>query len=174
LATAESWKPIDWLEGYEISDLGRSRSYKRQGPPYGIMKTPQRTLAQTTNRFGYKVLSFLEVPRYVHRLVLEAFVGPCPEGMQCRHLDGDKTNNSLSNLKWGTPSENNSDKVLHGTDDRGDKHVNRKLSSRRVGKIRDMLKMGTNQGLIADIFGVSPTMISFIKTGKRWQYTDGN
>ena len=36
--------------------------------------------------------------RYVHRLVLEAFVGPCPEGMVCRHLDGDRTNNRVENL----------------------------------------------------------------------------
>lgn len=45
----------------------------------------------------------------VHRLVLEAFVGPCPEGMECRHGDGDPGNNALTNLSWGTPEQNRGD-----------------------------------------------------------------
>ena len=53
--------------------------------------------------------------RLVHRLVLEAFVGPRPEGMVARHLNGDPGDNRLENLAWGTQSENNYDKVRHGT-----------------------------------------------------------
>src|SRR4051794_38431819 len=53
--------------------------------------------------------------RFIHRLVLEAFVGPCPDGLECRHLDGDPGNNLLSNLKWGTRLENFQDSVKHGT-----------------------------------------------------------
>ena len=44
--------------------------------------------------------------KYVHRLILETFVGPCPEDMECLHLDENKKNNNLENLKWGTHSEN--------------------------------------------------------------------
>ena len=51
----------------------------------------------------------------LHRLILESFGGPCPEGMECRHLDGDRSNNVLNNLAWGTRSENRADQVLHGT-----------------------------------------------------------
>ena len=50
----------------------------------------------------------------VHNLVLEAFVGPKPEGMETRHLDGNRKNNHISNLKYGTPSENTQDTVKHG------------------------------------------------------------
>lgn len=53
--------------------------------------------------------------RLVHRLVLEAFVGPCPEGMEGCHGDGDPTNNSLGNLRWDTATSNQLDKVRHGT-----------------------------------------------------------
>jgi len=54
--------------------------------------------------------------RLVHRLVLEAFVGPCPPGMECRHFpDRDPSNNQLVNLQWGTPAENYADSVVHGT-----------------------------------------------------------
>ena len=51
----------------------------------------------------------------IHRLVLETFIGPCPEGEVCRHLDGDKRNNSLNNLCWGTLKENTQDAIRHGT-----------------------------------------------------------
>ncbi len=55
--------------------------------------------------------------RSVHRLVLEAFVGPCPEGMQCCHFpDRNPANNRLSNLRWDTAKANAADKVIHGTD----------------------------------------------------------
>jgi hypothetical protein len=53
--------------------------------------------------------------RFVHHLVLEAFVGPRPVGCECRHLDGNSRNNALANLAWGTAAENMVDKVLHGT-----------------------------------------------------------
>lgn len=50
---------------------------------------------------------------YVHRLVLQAFVGPCPDGLECRHLNGDPTDNRVENLAWGTPSENRQDMWKH-------------------------------------------------------------
>lgn len=49
----------------------------------------------------------------IHRVILEAFVGPCPEGMECRHLNGIRTDNRLVNLAWGTRKENIDDKVKH-------------------------------------------------------------
>jgi hypothetical protein len=49
----------------------------------------------------------------VHRLVLEAFVGPCPENMECRHLNGARSDNRLTNLAWGTKVENEADKKKH-------------------------------------------------------------
>ena len=50
----------------------------------------------------------------VHRLVLEAFVGPLPDGMVTRHLDGNPLNNHISNLQYGSQSENGLDTVRHG------------------------------------------------------------
>ena len=50
---------------------------------------------------------------YVHRLVLETFVGPRPDGMEARHLNGDCQDNRVENLIWGTPLENGADKIRH-------------------------------------------------------------
>jgi len=51
----------------------------------------------------------------VHRLVLEAFIGPAPKGTICCHNDGDPTNNRLENLRWDTHSSNTRDAIRHGT-----------------------------------------------------------
>jgi hypothetical protein len=64
----------------------------------------------------------------VHRIVLEAFVGMCPEGMEARHLDGDRQNNHVSNLVWDVYVVNVSDRRAHGTDQVGDRNPNAKLT----------------------------------------------
>lgn len=82
-------------------------------------------LSQTTDRDGYLRVALnhrqwrsKKIPRrvraYVHILVAGAFHGPCPEGMQVRHLDHDKSNNHKDNLAYGTPSENAQDRVRAG------------------------------------------------------------
>ena len=76
-----------------------------------------------------------QYPRRVHRLVLETFIGPCPEGMQGCHFDGTRTNNRLSNLRWDTRSGNQFDAVRHGTHYTlglyGEKHPGSKLSDQQ-------------------------------------------
>jgi hypothetical protein len=117
----ETWRPIARHAGYEVSDLGRVRSldriitkiqcgrtvYARQR---GCVLRPGRT------RVGYLLVVLGRgAPAYVHHLVLEAFVGPRPAGCQAAHGDGNKLNNTLENLRWASPKENNADKVRHGT-----------------------------------------------------------
>lgn len=118
----EIWKPIvGWEELYEVSDHGRVRSLDRTTPTKNgrtaILRG--RVLRATANSNGYKIAILQSGPRRsakrVHRLVLEAFVGPCPDGMQVCHSDGNRVNNSLGNLRYGTTSENRLDSVKHGT-----------------------------------------------------------
>ena len=60
------------------------------------------------NYKGYLIFSFTRyVTKRVHDMVLETFVGPCPEGHQCGHINADKTDNRLENLQWITPTDNN-------------------------------------------------------------------
>lgn len=105
---SECWLPVaDWEGLYEVSDLGRVHSVKRD-----IIRRPQ--LAKT----GYQTIMLTRpgqrITVLVHRLVLEAFVGPCPEGMLCCHGEGGPTDNRLTNLRWDTPTENNLDQVRMG------------------------------------------------------------
>lgn len=106
------WAEIPETDGdYWVSDEGQVWSRPRRGTSGGLL-TPY------WDSEGYLRVSLYTGERRigkVHRLMLEAFVGP-DDGRQCRHLDGDRANNRLENLVWGTPSENMKDRVRHGND----------------------------------------------------------
>ena len=122
-STSEEWRPVvGWEDSHEVSSLGRVRSLDRYVPwRYGQERLAKgRVLAMHPQNTGYLIVQLKYAPRprkavTVHALVLEAFVGPKPDGMEARHLDGDQTNNRPDNLRWGTRSENALDKVGHGT-----------------------------------------------------------
>src|SRR3954466_7600146 len=95
-SVAEQWRPIPGWPGYEASSLGRICSYRQKRPR--IMRQvetrgyPGGMLCAEDRRRG----------RQVGIWVLEAFVGPCPEGLECSHLNGDPWDNRPENLAWET------------------------------------------------------------------------
>jgi hypothetical protein len=114
----ESWRPIPGYEGaYEASDLGNIRSLNRitdRGRRWrGKVMTP------TAMQNGYLIVTLWrdgkQRTRLVHRLVLMAFEGAPPHGTEGLHADADRANNALTNLSWGSHSENQYDQVRHGT-----------------------------------------------------------
>jgi hypothetical protein len=108
---------------------------------------------------------------FVHRLLLLAFVGPCPEGMECRHLDGDKRNCRLPNLCWGTKQENNGlDKRAHGTASVGERNGNVRLTEEKVRRIRALWRTGRFVPReLGERFGVHKDTIRQIVKGKTWK-----
>lgn len=117
------WKPVVGFEGfYEVSDEGRVRSLPRRvnSPVAGGSRViPGRERKLTTHPSGHLIVSLSRPGEKlfmakVHRLVLEAFVGPCPDGMECCHNNSVPSDNRLANLRWDTPSENQLDKRRHG------------------------------------------------------------
>lgn len=110
-ATPEEWRPVPEWDGYEVSSLGRVRSWKRRDTPLILSpyRNPSGYLAYHLSRPGRKQTLL------VHHLVLFAFEGPRPTGLEIRHLDGNPGNNALPNLAYGTRSENTLDAVRHGT-----------------------------------------------------------
>lgn len=111
----EIWKPLPREPSmYEVSNLGRVRSLTRtRNGEFLIRKA-------VPDKDGYHRISLFSRndPRrgnyFVHRLVLEAFVGECPEGQEARHKNGVRGDNRVSNLKWGTKLENMEDRDRHG------------------------------------------------------------
>lgn len=113
--------------------------------------------------------------RKIHRLILETYVGPCPIGMECRHLDGNCQNNFLSNLKWGTGSENSYDAVRHGTApgfiNKGEGHGMAKLTEKDVRMIIYMWKTKLfTQREIAEQYNISNGTVSNVITKQTWKH----
>lgn len=114
---SENWKPIPGFSGrYDVSDLGRIRSWV----PWRGQSSPRFLTPHSKGTSEHLMVNLRlngkRVPTLVHRAVLAGFIGDPPADRPItRHLDGNPVNNMLSNLAYGTPSENELDKVLHGT-----------------------------------------------------------
>ena len=107
----------------------------------------------------------------VHVLVLTAFVGPCPPGMQTRHFpDRCKTNNSLDNLIWGTKLENEHDKIVHDTKMQGSRFPNSRLLESDIPVIRARAKNGESQRTIGKDYNIPFQVIGKILRGERWTH----
>lgn len=167
-------KKIPGFPGYAITKDGCVRSMSRKLADgrewYG------RWLKPTTNKDGYLVVHLCKnsrsYTRHVHRLVLETFIGLCPLGMQCRHLNGNPADNRLGNLCWGTCSENFQDSVRLGVINRkGEKGQNAKLTERDARMIIYMYRTGLfTQQEIAEIYEVGQQNISLIIHKKNWKH----
>lgn len=123
------YKPCLLHPGYEVNECGEVRR-KRDG----------RTIAGWLDKDGYRRVTLRKNGRKngvgVHRLVLEAFVGPCPDGMAASHVDGVKLNNTLGNLRWEDWSTNNLRRVAHGNLPLGEAIASSKLTAEQVASIR--------------------------------------
>lgn len=141
----EQWRYIEGFEGmYQVSDQGRVRSVertvkmKRGGREYD-MRHKGRVLRTTVAKDGYEAVQLTKDSKphtfKVHRLVAHAFV-PNPENLpEINHKDGDKTNNTSSNLEWCTRSHNIRHAFRHGLIDKGNMTCNRKRVMRSDGVV---------------------------------------
>lgn len=168
----ERWLPAAGFETcYEVSSMGRVRSIARVVWWGGAMRPrPERILKPNFRRYSRLSLGKHRKDVLVHRLVLETFVGPCPPGHECRHLDSQPTNNNLSNLVWGTHTENMQDRVARGTSSRGERAFKAKLNDQAVTVIRHALARGVPATLLARLHGGSLNMISCIRRGRTWRH----
>lgn len=171
----EIWKDIPGYEGiYQVSNLGLVKSLPRvvlrhmkngSVHPHRIY---EKLLTPARQYRGHQQVCLckegVENHQFVHRLVLLAFVGPCPEGMEVCHNDSDPTNNRLDNLRYDTRSGNKVDsvKILRGP--------SQKLDPEQVLRIRGMIANGDGTTKIADTFGVATPTICSIKYGRSWAW----
>ena len=167
----EQWRDIPGYEGsYQVSDQGRVRSLTRSWTQLSPSGTPHtHTMNGRVLRPGPMASGHLSVvlgrcggSHQIHALVLKAFVGPPPAGMEVRHLDGNEQNNRLSNLEYGTRSRNVLDTKWH-KGRRGD------LQAADIRAIKQRLELGGPHGYqskIAKEFGVKNSTISAIKSGR--------
>lgn len=179
----EEWRPVrGWADLYEVSSLGNVRSLDRERMVEGrrgvlyLRRYRGRILKQSRNKGGYPSIGLhrdgVQTTKDVHPLVAEAFHGPCPEGMEVAHLDGDRTNNRIGNLAFKTHAENEADKRQHGTHASGERHGAAKLTEDQIRAIRSRHADGSSQTRIAREFGVTQGYVSEIVNRKRWTHLD--
>ncbi len=169
----EEWRSYPSYEGYyAVSNAGR---VKRDPPAkYGRKCVFIKMLTTAT---GYHRITLTKQGKsrnvLVHRMVLEAFVGPCPPGMEACHNNGIRSDNRVENLRWDTRQGNQAVRKKHGTDARGTGELNAhaKFTEPQVYEIRAITDAGAMTHLaLANKHGVNETTISAIYRRKTWAH----
>jgi hypothetical protein len=166
----EEWRDVPGYEGiYMVSNLGRIWSTNCNRP-----------LSCGPNSKGYSQVGLTingkTDTRKVHRIVMHAFVGPCPEGYQVNHINGARTDNRLSNLEYVTPSEN----VRHSVDvlgnqlgGHGEANSQAKLTEETVREIRRRWSTGRyTKKQIAHDLGLNRQHVTKIVNRICWTHVD--
>lgn len=161
----EVWLSPEGYEGlYKVSNLGRVFGLKRN-----------RCLSPTREETGYYTVCLSAdgvVTKFrLNVLVLSTFCGPSPfDGAHAAHNNGDPSDNSLRNLRWASSIENQADVDRHGRRCRGEDVHGAVLTEFDVKEIRRLIKAGSKNKPLADLFGVSVSTIHLIRHNKTWRH----
>jgi HNH endonuclease len=177
-AEVEYHDVIGW-PGYRVGDDGSVWSRRRRGG--GRIDHESRPLADEWHRIkatlrydGYRYVQLSVAGRSwqigVRLLVLQTFVGPRPPGMECRHLNSDRTDDRLANLGWGTVHQNAADRIKNGTQSCGEAHPSAKLDEPRVREILGSHRAGISIGELSRRYRVARATIRKIVRGRAWKH----
>ena len=168
------YKDIPGFPGYRIGNDGSvwsCRPKNGQGP-----FVSWRRIKPQMNK-GYLRVAFKNdrggnTWKIVHRLLLEIFIGhpPRPEMNQACHIDGNRLNNSLDNLRWGSIHDNQADKVRHGRVSRGATHGMSKLTDADATRILILVAGGRTKKSVADEYGISRVTVGDIVSRRTWRH----
>jgi hypothetical protein len=167
--------PVADFPGYRVTDDGRVQSCWSCGRRPSRMTNVWRDLKPAPQHRGHLAVCLVrdhkKHTRFVHRLVLEAFVGPCPPGMEACHFPNrDPADNRLENLRWDTHLANVEDRWDHGTMLFGETCPGAKLTTSEVLEIRRRKTQGDRHVDIAADFGISKANVEAIVYRRSWRH----
>lgn len=179
----EVWKPIKF-EGisnddkYEISDFGRVRLWLKKKNDWIIQKPSNvNGYAYLSFRTELEILKRKRITKSIHRLVAEEFLKqPSALHENVIHLDFNKWNNQLKNLRWATRPEmfahsRKSPKTAEAIARRKGEITNAKLTETEVMRLKKKLTRGkTPLYKIAKEFGITHTQLNRIRRGDNWNH----
>jgi len=170
----DHYRPVEGYPGYRVSRTGEVQScWSRHARPVRLTET-WLPLKPIRRRHGHLSVNLArggqKSSRFVHRLVLEAWVEACPPGLICCHNDGDPSNNSVGNLRWDSYQSNSDDALLHGTRARGSRCGATKLTEGEVIEIRRLKAEGVSTGELGRRYGVTRKNIEAIVSRRSWRH----
>lgn len=172
----ERWAIVPFSPRYRVSSLGRVQSRIGWRGRLATNESPWRDIKPFVAGRGYLMVGLRvggeSVREYVHRLVLLTFVGPCPPGMEARHiLRNDRTDNRLDNLRWGTPLENAADCERHGTRRKGSQCHTAKYDEATVLKVRSLREVeGMTYKAIGELLGIHKGTVRNHCKRRNWRH----
>ncbi len=177
------YRELPGFPGYRVGSDGSvwtARGRVGMGPGKGsrsVITDTWRRMKLRVNRTGRIVVMIRKgdqkkpLSLSVHRLVLLAFVGPCPAGMECCHNNGNPTDNRVCNLRWDTRASNYADRDRHGTTARGESHGSSKLTADIVRQARaEYAAGGVTLKQLATRYGVDTRAIHRAIRGNTWAH----
>ena len=168
----EIWKDVPGYEGYyQVSDQGNVRSVDRVVTyKAGFDRLHSSRLLRGDLARGYVLVALYKDGARkvagVHRLVLWAFVCPPGKGLEARHLNGNRQDNRLCNLAWGTKTQNMADKRSHGTSPEGSRNPRARLNEMQVRLLRRAPR-GTVNTLCRE-WGIARSTAAYARAGDTW------
>ena len=176
----EIWKDVVGYEGiYMVSSLGRmlskERTVKRKN---GADYLQKESIIEGSDYHGYKVTTIaknkIKKHKFIHVLIAEAFLGPKPEKMEVCHGDGNRKNNCIENLRYGTRSDNVRDAIKHGTYKRppivrGSKRSDAKINEKIAKQIKES---DESSYILAKKLNISRALISNVRRNKSWTHVN--
>lgn len=165
----EDWRPVVGFDGrYDVSSLGRVRNVRT-----GHIKKSCKKLTGEYRLMSLCPLGGRSRAYSLHRIVASAFLGPCPEGLQCAHLNGDPSDNRAANLAYVTAKQNNAHKHLHGTAQHGERHHAARLTNTVVLQLRQRARDGEDIIPLAKEFGFERSAVCDAIVGRTWRHLPG-
>lgn len=175
------YRDIPGFPGYRVGSDGSVWSRRRLGrrhstsPSLPLESSEWHRLKTPILKSGYPSVALRQEGKVVtlllHRLVLEVFVGPCPDGKEACHFpDRNRTNCRLSNLRWDTRAANSHDAAVHGTRQRGERNGHALLTEDAVRSARLRYAQGATARELANEFQVSRQAMACALSRRTWKH----
>lgn len=174
-SNVDEWLPVIGFEGhYEVSSGGEVRSLIG---PRGVLTSARSAplVLKQQDRHGYRRIGLSKNGRrthhFVHRLVLEAFAGPCLPSTEASHLNGVRSDNRAENLAWETKAKNAERRAAHGNNPHGENNPNSSITEPIAKSILLHLRCkALTTAMIARLHGTNKNVVQMISRGRTWRH----